>query len=109
MGWYVYLGESLIFWECKKQERVSKSSTESEYCVMSSACSEILLLRGLLTDLGFPKTLAAPLHADNTSAIRLTENPVFHERTKHIEVDCHFIRDEYDRDVISLPPVSNEL
>ena len=76
---------------------------------MSAACSEILWLRGLLSDIGFPADGATPLYADNTSAIRITENPIFHERTKHIEVDCHFIRDEFKRDVISLPHVSTEL
>ena len=81
---------------------------EAEYRAMSSACSEVLWLRGLLSALGFPQTSPTPLHADNTGAIRITENPVFHERTKHIEVDCHFIRDEYTRDVISLPHVSTE-
>lgn len=49
---------------------------------------------GLLADLGFPHTSATPLHADNTSSIRITKNPVFHEQTKHIEVDYHFIRNE---------------
>ena len=76
---------------------------------MSAACSEILWLRGLLSDIGFPAEGATPLYADNTSAIRITENLIFHERTKHIEVDCHFIRDELKRDVISLPHVSTEL
>ena len=76
---------------------------------MSAACSEILWLRGLLSDVGFPAEGATPLYADNTSAIRITENPIFHERTKHIEVDCHFIRDELKRDVISLPHVSTDL
>eukprot|EP00268_Persea_americana_P059265 TRINITY_DN7252_c0_g2_i3.p1 TRINITY_DN7252_c0_g2~~TRINITY_DN7252_c0_g2_i3.p1 ORF type:complete len:904 (-),score=94.40 TRINITY_DN7252_c0_g2_i3:300-3011(-) len=108
-GWCVYLGDALISWKCKKQDKVSKSSTESEYRAMSSACSEILWLRGLLSELGFYQTTPTPLHADNTSAIRITENPVFHERTKHIEVDCHFIRDEYDRKVITLPHISTEL
>ena len=72
---------------------------------MSSACSEILRLRELLSELGFAQTSPTSLNADNTRAIRITENPVLHERTKHIEVDCHFIRDEYKRDVIRLPHV----
>ena len=76
---------------------------------MSAACSEILWLRGLLSDIGFLVAEATPLYADNTSVIRITENPIFHERTKHIEVDCHFIRDELKRHVISLPHVSTEL
>jgi len=55
---------------------------------MSSACSEIVWLQGLLRELGFPQHTPTPLHADNTSAIQIATNPVFHERTKHIEVDC---------------------
>ena len=105
----MYLGDSLISWKCKKQDKVSKSSTEAEYRVMSAACSEILWLRGLLSDLRFPADSATPLYADNTSAIRIIANPVFHERTKHIEIDCHFIRDEYKRDVISLPHIFSDL
>ena len=76
---------------------------------MSSACSKILWLRELLSELGFAQTTPTTLHADNTRAIRITKNPVFHERTKHIEVYYHFIRDEYKRDVIRLPHVPTEL
>ena len=66
------------------------------------------MVRGLLSELGFAQTTPTALHANDTGAIRITENPVFHERTKHIEVDCHFIRDEYKRDVITLPHVPTE-
>ena len=105
----MYLGDALISWKVKKQDKVSKSSTEVEYRPMAAACSEILWLRGLLTELGFTQKSATPLHADNTSAVQITENPVFHEKRKHIEVDCHFIMDEYLRDVISLPFISSGL
>ena len=76
---------------------------------MSSACSKILWLQGLLSELVFAQTSPTSLHADNTGAIRITANPLFHERTKHIEVNCHFIRDEYKHDVISLPHVPTKL
>lgn len=108
-GWCMFLGNSLISWKSKKQDRVSKSSTESEYRAMSAACSEITWLRGLLTELGFPQSDSTPLHADNTSAIQIATNPVYHERTKHIEVDCHYIRDAVNNRVISLPHVSTAL
>jgi hypothetical protein len=52
---------------------------------MSAACSEIVLLRGLLAELGFSQSNPTPLHADNTSAIQIAANPVYHERMKHIE------------------------
>ncbi|KAL6333165.1 hypothetical protein AAG906_028348 [Vitis piasezkii] len=90
MGWCMFLGYALISWRCKKQDRVSKSSTEAEYRAMSTACSEIVWLHGLLEELGFPQTTSTPLHADNTSAIQIATNPLFHERTKHIEVDLSF-------------------
>ncbi|KAL5787276.1 hypothetical protein ACOSP7_004225 [Xanthoceras sorbifolium] len=89
----MFLSDALISWKCKKQDCVSKSSTEAEYRAMSAACSEIIWLRGLLTELDFSQALPTSLHADNTSAIQIAANPVYHERTKHIEVDCHFIRD----------------
>eukprot|EP00268_Persea_americana_P026337 TRINITY_DN25727_c0_g1_i8.p1 TRINITY_DN25727_c0_g1~~TRINITY_DN25727_c0_g1_i8.p1 ORF type:complete len:108 (+),score=9.58 TRINITY_DN25727_c0_g1_i8:284-607(+) len=76
---------------------------------MSAACLEIIWLHGLIEELGFSQTSPTPLHADNTSAIWIIENPVFHKRTKHIEVACHFIRDEYLLDVISLPFSSSSL
>ena len=73
---------------------------------MSAACSEIIWLRGLLSELGYSQTQPTLLHADNTRAIQIAANPVYHERTKHIEVDCHSIRESYDRKIITLPHVS---
>ncbi|XP_050217411.1 uncharacterized mitochondrial protein AtMg00810-like [Mercurialis annua] len=87
-GWCMFLGDALISWKCKKQDSISKSSTEAEYRAMSAACSEVIWLRGLLTKLGIPQVQPTPLHGDNTSAIQIAANPVYHERTKHIEVDC---------------------
>lgn len=108
-GWCMFLGDSLISWKSKKQDRVSKSSTEAEYRAMSTACSEVVWLRGLLAEIGFPQSSPTPLHADNTSAIQIATNLVYHERTKHIEVDCHYIREVVDKGVITLPHVSSDL
>lgn len=58
---------------------------------MSSICSQIVWLRGLLMELGCPQLGSTPLYADNTSAIHIAINPMFHERTKHVKVDCHSI------------------
>ncbi|XP_042944752.1 uncharacterized mitochondrial protein AtMg00810-like [Carya illinoinensis] len=107
-GWCMFLGNALISWKSKKQDRVSKSSTEFEYRAMSSACSEIVWLRGLLSELGVPQLTPTPLHADNTNAIQIAANPVFHERTKHIEVDCHSIHEAFDHHVIKFPHISTE-
>lgn len=80
--------------QCKRQPTVLKSSTEAEYHAISSACSEITLLRGLLNDFSVHSLPPTPLYADNLSAIRIASDPVY-QRTKHIEVDCHFMRDLY--------------
>nr|KYP35326.1 Retrovirus-related Pol polyprotein from transposon TNT 1-94 [Cajanus cajan] len=85
--WCMFLDGAFISWKCKKQDRVSKSFTEAEYRSMSSACSEIVWLHCLLEELGFSQPDSTPLHADNTSAIQIASNLVFHEHTKHIEVD----------------------
>nr|XP_016498667.1 PREDICTED: uncharacterized mitochondrial protein AtMg00810-like [Nicotiana tabacum] len=107
--WCTFLGNSLISWKSKKQDRVSKSSMESEYRAMSTACSEIIWLRDLLAEIGFPQSNLTPLHVDNTSSIQIATNPVYHERTKQIEVDCHSIREAIDRRVITLPHVYSDL
>lgn len=88
---------------------MSKSSTESEYRAMSSTCSEIVWLHGLLGELGFPQIKPNPLHVDNTSAIQIVANLVFHEHSKYIEVNCHSICDAYDAQIISLPHMTTNL
>ncbi|XP_019053898.1 PREDICTED: uncharacterized protein LOC109114920 [Nelumbo nucifera] len=87
-----FLGDSLISWHSKKQMVVSRSSTEAEYRALADTTSELLWLRWLLHDMGITHSSATPLYYDNRSAIQIVHNDVFHERTKHIETDCHFIR-----------------
>ncbi|XP_020110392.1 uncharacterized protein LOC109725561 [Ananas comosus] len=102
-GYCVFFGNSLISWRSKKQDIVAKSSTEAEYRAMSSAASEIVWLRRLLGDLGVQCSTSTPLYCHNQSAIKIANNPVFHERTKHIEIDRHFVRHYYINGSISLP------
>ena len=105
----MFLGDSLISWKSKKQDRVSKSSTESEYRAMYVACSKILWLRGLLVKIGCVQSEPTPLYANNIGAIQIAANPVFYKPTKHIEVDCHSIRELLDNRIISLPCISTSL
>ena len=76
---------------------------------MSLACSNIIWLRGLFAGLDFSRTDPTPLHINKTSAIQITANPVYHENTKHIEVNCHSIYETFKARVITLPHISIEL
>uniref|UniRef100_A0A2N9HMZ1 Integrase catalytic domain-containing protein n=1 Tax=Fagus sylvatica TaxID=28930 RepID=A0A2N9HMZ1_FAGSY len=76
----------------KKQSVIAHSSTEAEYRALADTTAELLWLRWLLQDLGIDCSTAVPIHCDNRSAIQIAHNDVFHERTKHIEIDCHFVR-----------------
>ncbi|GAA0157903.1 transmembrane signal receptor [Lithospermum erythrorhizon] len=91
------LGTSLLSWMSKKQNTVSRSFVEVEYISVAFADCELQWLTYLLADLKVPIEQPIPLWCDNQSTIYNTENPVFHERTKHIEMDCHTIRDQYKR------------
>ncbi|PKU76601.1 Retrovirus-related Pol polyprotein from transposon TNT 1-94 [Dendrobium catenatum] len=92
-GYCNFLGKSLISWQAKKQSTVARSSTEAEYRALASEASEVIWLRRLLEDFHIPQKSPTIIYCDNTSAIALANNPVYHARTKHIDVDCHFIRD----------------
>jgi len=93
-GYIVLMGSSPISWKSKKQPTVSKSSAEAEYRAMSQAAVEVTWLVRLLSELGVPQLQPVTLHCDNQSALQIAKNPVFHERTKHIEIDCHFTREK---------------
>lgn len=93
-GYCVFLGGNLISWKSKKQSVISRSSAEAEYRAMANVTGELQWVRMLLSEIGLPTTEASTLCCDNQSAIHIANNPVFHERTKHIEVDCHFVREK---------------
>ncbi|RDX64444.1 Copia protein, partial [Mucuna pruriens] len=103
ISWCMFLRNALISWKCKKQDSVSKSSTEAEYRIMFAACSKIIWLHGLLIKLEFPQVQPTLLHVD--SDIQIIANPIYHERSKHIKVNRHSIREAYDCRVINLPHV----
>ncbi|KAK4386010.1 Retrovirus-related Pol polyprotein from transposon RE2 [Sesamum angolense] len=92
-GYCTYVGGNLVTWRSKKQTTVARSSAEAEYRAMAHTTSEILWLKNLLKELGFMYDDPVPMHCDNQAAIHIASNPIFHERTKHIEVDCHFVRE----------------
>ncbi|RVW82963.1 Retrovirus-related Pol polyprotein from transposon RE2 [Vitis vinifera] len=93
-GYCVFIRGNLISWKSKKQDVVVRSSAEAEYRAMALATCELIWLKHLLRELRFGKDEQMKLICDNQAALHIASNPVFHERTKHIEVDCHFIREK---------------
>ncbi|KAK1694010.1 hypothetical protein QYE76_010707 [Lolium multiflorum] len=93
-GYYVYLGSSLVSWSSKRQPTVSRSSAEAEYRAVANAVAECTWLRQLLSELSCPVDKATVVFCDNMSAVYLSANPVHHRRTKHIELDIHFVREQ---------------
>ncbi|BBG99739.1 transposable element gene [Prunus dulcis] len=95
-GYCLYLGSNLISWSSKKQGGVSRSSTEAEYRQLAYTAAAISWFRALFRDLQL--SLSCPkLWCDNISAISLASNPVFHARTRHVEVDYHYVREKVVR------------
>ena len=104
-GFCIYLGNSLISWKSKKQHTVSRSSSEAEYRALATATCEIQWLTYLLQDFQVPFKSPALVYCDSRSALYLASNPVFHERSKHIELDCHVVREKIRSGLIHLLPI----
>ena len=89
----VFLGDNLISWSSKRQTAVSRSSAEAEYRAVANAVAEVSWLRQLLAELHAPVSRAALVYCDNISTVYMSANPVQHQRTKHVEIDLHFVRE----------------
>jgi hypothetical protein len=93
-GFCVFLGSSLISWSSKRQTTVSRSSAEAEYRAIANAVAECSWLRQLLGELLCKVPTATVAFCDNISSVYMSRNPVHHRRTKHIELDIHFVREK---------------
>ena len=107
LGYCIMIGGNLISWKSKKQDVVARSSAEVEYRVMALATCELVWLKQLLHEISWKKVKNMKLIYDNQAAFHITSNPVFHERTKHIKVDCHFIRQNIEAGVIVMEFVNS--
>ena len=106
-GYCVYLGVNCVSWSSKKQITVACSSAEAEYRSIASAAAELTWITFLLHDLGIPIHQPPTLLCDNLSAIYLTKNPAFHTRTKHIELDFHFVREKDSQGLLITTHISS--
>ncbi|GJY33638.1 ribonuclease H-like domain-containing protein, partial [Tanacetum coccineum] len=92
-NYYVFLGDNLLSWSAKRQHTISSSSAEAEYRGVANVVTETAWIRNLLRELHSPLLTATLVYCDNVSAVYMLVNPVQHQRTKHIEIDIHFVHD----------------
>jgi hypothetical protein len=106
-GFCVFVGGNLVSWRSKKQPVVSRSTAEAEYRAMSVCLSELLWMKGLLSELKLLRRGPLNLWCDNKSAINIANNPVQHDRTKHVEIDRFFIKERLDEGTLKLSHVNS--
>ena len=97
-----FVGDGAISWNCKRQPTIAVSTTEAEYMATSHCLKEALWLRQLLEDVGFVQRGATRIMCDNQGCIALAKDPKHHSRTKHIDVQHHFIREKLENREVSL-------
>jgi histone deacetylase 1/2 len=107
-GFAIFLGPNLISWSARKQATVSRSSTEAEYKALANATAELIWVEALLKELGVRLKKKPCLWCDNLGATYLCANPVFHARTKHIEIDFHFVRERVSNKLLDIRFISSK-
>lgn len=106
-GFCIFLGKSLITWRSKKRAAVSKSSSETEHRALAATTCEIQWLTYRIRDLQVSFTSPALLYRDSQSARHIASNPTFHECTKHIDIDCHFVCEKLQAHLFHLLPITS--
>ncbi|KAL0539470.1 hypothetical protein IC582_023682 [Cucumis melo] len=107
VAYCIFIGNTLVFWSSKKQTVVARSSTKSEYRALALVASEVIWLKQLLLELTSYPSRKPVIWCDNISSGALAMNPVFHARTKHIEIDVHFVRDQVLKGALEVRYVSS--
>ncbi|XP_071740339.1 secreted RxLR effector protein 161-like [Rutidosis leptorrhynchoides] len=103
----VFLNGSLVSWKSKKLATISRSSAEAEYRALADVTCEIVWILKLLVELEYKVVLPVEVFVDNKAAIKIASNPVFHENTKHFEIDLHFVRDKLSAGVIDVKKIES--
>jgi len=108
LGYFTLVGGNLVKWRSKKQKVVALSSAEVEFWGITKGITKVLWIKKWITEIGFPPQLPSQLRCDNKATISISENPVQHDITKHVEVDRQFIKDKIEDSSIELPFVRSE-
>ncbi|GKD28902.1 putative RNA-directed DNA polymerase [Tanacetum coccineum] len=107
-GYFTLVGGNLVTWRSKKQKVVALSSAEAKFCGITRGIAKVLWVRKLLAEIGYPPQESSKVLSNNKTAIQISENPVQHDQTKHIEVDRHFIKEKLEAKIITLLFVRSE-
>jgi hypothetical protein len=107
-GYFIFVVRNLVTWRSKKQKVVALSSAEAEFRGMVKGLCELLWIKRLLTELGFTPNSEMKLFCDNKAAIAISHDLIQHDRTKHVEVDRRFIKENLERKIICSPFVKSE-
>jgi len=97
-----FLGYSLVAWLSKNQGSISLWTTKEEYITAATYCTQVLWMIQTLVDLEVKYVAPIPIHCDNTSAISVSKNPVFHSKTKHIPIKYHFLREQVTNQIVQV-------
>lgn len=98
----IFLGDSLVSWKAKKQTTTSKSSDEKEYRALAGITSELVWIIQLLKGFHIDLPSSVTIFCDNQATVQISNNHIFHERTKYIEIDCRFILEKIVTEIIKL-------
>jgi len=107
-SYFTFVGGNLVTRRSKKQKVVALLSAEAEFRGMAKGLCELLWIRRLLSEIGFTPKSGMNLYCDNKAAIAISQNPIHDDRTKHIEIDRHFIKQNLEEGVICFPFVRSE-
>ena len=104
-GYCTFVGGNLVTWRSKKQSVVAQSSAKTEFRSLAHGICEAMWIKRLIEDLKISVSLPMKIYCDNKAAISIAHNPILHDRTKHIEVDKHFIKEKIESGLICVPYV----
>ena len=107
-GYLFLMRDSPISWKSKKQATVSLLSAVAEYRAIRQVVGELVWFERLLSELNVQCSLPIHVHCDSQAAVHIAKNPVFHEITKHIEIDCHFVKTKLHQGLITLHHISTD-